>query len=175
MTTAQDGCKVVSLTRRPLLPQEIILILISVRGCVDLRALLRLEGFYVKEKSQMTPAGIEPATFRFVAQHLNHRTTAFSTTNSTEITILLNSSRHEFENILKRLFDRCCRQRPMFLYTIGFVVSRVPLSNKKGPLCLSHVSARPSVRMYHRVSLSLSLSERIFLKYLRLLFKIVSR
>ena len=24
----------------------------------------------------MTPAGIEPATFRFVAQHLNHRATA---------------------------------------------------------------------------------------------------
>ena len=25
----------------------------------------------------MTPAGIEPATFRFVAQHLNHCATAF--------------------------------------------------------------------------------------------------
>jgi len=25
----------------------------------------------------MTPAGIEPATFRFVAQHLNHSATAF--------------------------------------------------------------------------------------------------
>jgi len=24
-------------------------------------------------KNSMTPAGIEPATFRFVAQHLNHR------------------------------------------------------------------------------------------------------
>jgi len=24
-------------------------------------------------KNPMTPAGIEPATFRFVAQHLNHR------------------------------------------------------------------------------------------------------
>jgi len=27
----------------------------------------------------MTPAGIEPATFRFVAQHLNHRATAAPT------------------------------------------------------------------------------------------------
>ena len=27
---------------------------------------------YVNEKFLMTPAGIEPATFRFVAQHLNH-------------------------------------------------------------------------------------------------------
>ena len=33
MTTAQDGGKVVSLTHRPpLLPQEILLVLISVRG-----------------------------------------------------------------------------------------------------------------------------------------------
>jgi len=27
-------------------------------------------------KSPLTPAGIEPATFRFVAQHLNHCATA---------------------------------------------------------------------------------------------------
>jgi len=32
MTTAQDGGKVVSLTHRPPLPQEILLVLISVRG-----------------------------------------------------------------------------------------------------------------------------------------------
>jgi hypothetical protein len=32
MTTAHDGGKVVSLTHRPPLPQEILLVLISVRG-----------------------------------------------------------------------------------------------------------------------------------------------
>jgi len=32
MTTAKDGGKVVSLTHRPLLPQEMLLVLISVRG-----------------------------------------------------------------------------------------------------------------------------------------------
>jgi len=32
MTTAQDGGKVVSLTHRPPLPQEMLLVLISVRG-----------------------------------------------------------------------------------------------------------------------------------------------
>jgi len=32
MTTAQDGGKVVSLTRRPPLPQEMLLVLTSVRG-----------------------------------------------------------------------------------------------------------------------------------------------
>ena len=30
----------------------------------------------------MTPAGIEPATFRFVAQHLNHRATAVPNNNN---------------------------------------------------------------------------------------------
>ena len=33
------------------------------------------EGFYVNENPP-TPAGIEPATFRFVAQHLDHCATA---------------------------------------------------------------------------------------------------
>ena len=33
---------------------------------------MRSEGFYVNEKFKMTPAGIEPTTFRFVAQHINH-------------------------------------------------------------------------------------------------------
>jgi len=32
MTTAQDGGKVVSLTHRPPLPQEMVLVLISIRG-----------------------------------------------------------------------------------------------------------------------------------------------
>jgi hypothetical protein len=44
MTTAQDGGKVVSLKHRPPLPQEIDLVLIYVRGCVDPRAVVRPEG-----------------------------------------------------------------------------------------------------------------------------------
>ena len=46
MTTTQDGGKVVSLTHRPPLPQEIHLVLISVRGCVDPRAIVRPEGLW---------------------------------------------------------------------------------------------------------------------------------
>jgi len=57
------------------MPQIKILLLISVRGWVDPTAIVWSEGFYVNEKIQ-TPAGIEPATFRFVAQHLNHCATA---------------------------------------------------------------------------------------------------
>ena len=44
MTTAQDGGKVVSLTYRSPLPQEIHLVLISARVCVDPRAIVQPGG-----------------------------------------------------------------------------------------------------------------------------------
>ena len=75
MTTAQDDGKVVSLTHWPSLPQEMLLAFISVRGWVEPRAIVRSERL-CQWKIAMTPAGIEPATFRFLAQHLNHCATA---------------------------------------------------------------------------------------------------
>jgi len=55
-------------------PQEILLVLISVRSRPQGHS--AIGRIICQWKIPMTPSGIEPATFRFVAQHLNHCATA---------------------------------------------------------------------------------------------------
>ena len=50
-------------------------------------------------KNPLTPAGIEPATFRFVAQHLNHCATAVPKyDNTTPITTMNNNNNNNNNN-----------------------------------------------------------------------------
>jgi len=66
-----------ALHTKPFNHQEIFLLLISIRGWVDSMFIVRSEGL-CQWKISMTPSGIDPGTFQFVTQHLNHCATAVS-------------------------------------------------------------------------------------------------
>jgi len=72
--SAHEDGKVVSSTHRPPLPplplKEMLLVLVSVRDWVNLRAIERPEGLS-QWRISMTISGIEPATFRLVTKWLN--------------------------------------------------------------------------------------------------------
>jgi hypothetical protein len=67
---AHEGGKLVSPKHRPPLPQKTFMVLISVRGWVDPRAMVRPEGL-CQWKIRMTQSRIERANFGVVAKCLN--------------------------------------------------------------------------------------------------------
>ena len=70
MTTAQDGGKFVSLTHQPPLPPG------NAPSTHFCKRRSWAQGHSAIGRIPVTPSGIEPATFRFVAQHLDHCATA---------------------------------------------------------------------------------------------------
>jgi hypothetical protein len=92
-----------------------------IRGCVDPRATVRWEGFYVNENPP-TPAGIEPAIFRFVAQHLNQCATVvprWIKGDVIDMYIALNATYRYFCHILVKLEFFSTDFRLIFKYRIS--------------------------------------------------------
>jgi len=66
-------------------------------------------------KNPLTPAGIEPATFRFVAQHLNHCVTAVPT--SSTVSSIIPPVISKYSSVVWGDFQ-CARYRPHFQTTL---------------------------------------------------------
>jgi len=70
-------------------------------------------------KNPLTPAGIQPATFRFVAQHLNHCATAVQILNYNLLIIVSNIQSHV--EIKDLIMWKVCR---IVLYYVAILEGR---------------------------------------------------